>query len=181
MPGGGLMRPRLAPQARAQTCVRVLQTPPPDAHSLKKGLQQTRTLLRLEASRQPQRLPERLPDPALVALYETIWPARPLPQVVRLKRLLVTGIRHAALVRLRLTDGDLTAGQLRLTPGQGPKARYGLLPTSGRGELAPYVERPPRAGARHLFASNRCQASSTRRVRQIVKQYARAAGLAQRV
>jgi integrase/recombinase XerD len=175
------MSTRLAPKAMAKKLVRVLQTQHPDAHYLKKVFQHTRTLLRIEASRQPKRLPELLTDTELVALYETIWQARHLTHVVMLKLLLFTGIRNAELVRLRLTDVDLTACQLRITQGKGHKDRYVLFPTSFRGELAQYVERQQSAGARHLFESNRCQSYSTRRVRQIVKQYASAAGLAKRV
>ena len=175
------MSTRLAPKAMAKKLVRVLQTQHPDAHYLKKVFQHTRTLLRIEASRQPKRLPELLTDTELVALYETIWQARHLAHVVMLKLLLFTGIRNAELVRLRLTDVDLTACQLRITQGKGHKDRYVLFPTSFRGELAQYVERQQSAGARHLFESNRCRPYSTRRVRQIVKQYASAAGIAKRV
>jgi integrase/recombinase XerD len=175
------MNTRLPPKAMAKKLVRVLQTQHPDAHYLKKVLQHTRTLLRIEASRQPKRLPVLLTDTELVALSETIWQARHLTHVVMLKLLLFTGIRNAELVRLRLTDVDLTAGQLRITQGKGRKERYVLFPTSFRGELAQYVERQQSAGAHHLFASNRCRPYSPRRIRQIVKQYASAAGIAKRV
>ena len=72
------MSTRLPPKAMAKKLVRVLQTQHPDAHYLKKVFQHTRTLLRIEASRQPKRLPELLTDTELVALYETIWQARHL-------------------------------------------------------------------------------------------------------
>ena len=56
-----------------------------------------------------------------------------------------------------------------------------LFPSSFRGELAQYVERQRTEGATHLFESNRCQPYSTRRLRQIIKQYAVASGIEKRV
>src|SRR5215470_14231626 len=98
-----------------------------------------------------------------------------------LKLLLFTGIRNAELVHLRLTAVDLQACQLRITQGKGAQDRYVLFPTHFRGELAQYIERQRARGATYLFESNRCQPYSTRRIRQLVKQYAHAAGIAKRV
>src|SRR5205814_9803503 len=49
------------------------------------------------------------------------------------------------------------------------------------GKLAHYLEGQRRQSASYLFESNRCRPSSTRRLRQIVKEYATAAGIAKRV
>lgn len=97
------------------------------------------------------------------------------------KLLLFTGIRNAELVRLRLTDVDLQSCQLRITQGKGREDRYVLFPTTFRGELAQYMARQRGQGAAYLFESNRSQPYSTRRIRQLVKQYALAAGIAKRV
>jgi integrase/recombinase XerD len=56
-----------------------------------------------------------------------------------------------------------------------------LFPTSFRGELAQYLAHQQQHGGPYLFKSNRSQPYSTRRLRQIVKQYARAAGITKRV
>lgn len=171
----------LPPKTMAKKLVRVLRTQHPDALYLKKVFQHTRALLRVEPHRHPKRLPELLTEAELVALYETIWQARQLTHVVMLKLLLFTGMRNVELVRLRLADVDLATCQLRITQGKGHKDRYVLFPTSFRGELAQYVERQQTTGGHYLFESNRCQPYSTRRLRQIVKQYATAAGLTKRV
>jgi integrase/recombinase XerD len=76
---------------------------------------------------------------------------------------------------------DLQSCQVRIEQGKGHKDRYVLFPTRFRGELAQYVERQRTAGTTYLFESNRCQPYSTRRLRQIVKQYAVAAGIEKRV
>jgi integrase/recombinase XerD len=175
------MATRLPPKAMAKKLVRVLRSQRPDYHYLKKVFQHTRALLAVKPSHQPKRLPELLTDPELVAFYETIWRARQLSHLVMLKLLLFTGIRNAELVQLRLTDVDLQGCQVRIAQGKGQKDRYVLFPTSFRGELAQYMERQRTQGVQYLFESNRHRPYSTRRVRQLVKQYALAAGIAKRV
>jgi integrase/recombinase XerD len=132
-------------------------------------------------SRQPKRLPELLTNAELIALYEAIRQARQLTHLVMLKLLLFTGIRNAELVQLRLTDVDLQACQVRIAQGKGQKDRYVLFPNSFRGELAQYMGRQRPQGARYLFESNRHRPYSSRRIRQLVKQYVLAAGIAKRV
>ena len=172
---------RIPPKAMAKKLVRVLRPQHPDTHYLKKVFQHTREVLAVEPSRQPKHLPELLTDRELVALYETIWQARQLIHLVMLKLLLFTGIRNAELVQLRLTDVDLQTCQVRIAQGKGQKDRYVLFPTSFRGELAQYMAHQQIQGARYLFESNRHRPYSTRRMRQIVKQYALAAGIEKRV
>jgi integrase/recombinase XerD len=70
---------------------------------------------------------------------------------------------------------------VRITQGKGQKDRYVLFPTSFRGELAQYMAHQQTQDARYLFESNRHRPYSTRRIRQVVKQYALAAGMAKRV
>jgi integrase/recombinase XerD len=175
------MAMRLPPKAMAKKLVRVLHPHHPDAQYLKKVFQHTRALLAVESNRQPKRLPELLTETELVALYETIWHTRQLTHLVMLKLLLFTGIRNAKLVQLRLTDVDLQTCQARIARGKGQKDRYVLFPTSFRGELAQYMAHQQTQGALYLFESNRHRPYSTRRIRQVVKQYALAAGMPKRV
>jgi integrase/recombinase XerD len=175
------MTTRLPPKAMAKKVVRVLRPQHPDSRYLKKVFQHIRELLAVKPSPQPKRLPELLTDAELVALYETIWQARQLTHLVMLKLLLFTGIRNAEIVRLRLMDVDLQTCQVRIAQGKGQKDRYVLFPTSFRGELAQYMERQRAQGALYLFESNRHRPYSTRRIRQLVKQHALAAGIAKRV
>jgi integrase/recombinase XerD len=171
----------LPPRAMAKKLVRVLRSQHPDAQYLKKVFQHTRELLAVAPNRHPKHLPELLTDRELVALYETIWQAHQLTHLVMLKLLLFTGIRNAELAQLRLTDVDLQTCQVRIALGKGQKDRYVLFPTSFRGELAQYIARQQTQGTTYLFESNRCRPYSTRRIRQLVQQYALAAGIAKRV
>jgi integrase/recombinase XerD len=175
------MAPRLTARAMAKKLVRVLRPQHLDYHYLKKVFQHTRELLDIGPAPQVKRLPELLTEADLMAFYDAVWHARQLTHGVMLKLLLFTGIRNAELVHLRLTDVDLQTCQLRITQGKGHKDRYVLFPRSFRGELAQYMERQHAQGATSLFESNRHRPYSTRRVRQLVKQYATAAGMAKRV
>jgi integrase/recombinase XerD len=138
-------------------------------------------LLEIGAAPLTKRLPELLTDAELVAFYDAVWHAHQLTPVVMLTLVLCTGIRNAELVRLRLTDIDLQTSHLRITPGKGHKDRDVLFPQSFRGALAPYMERQRTQRATSLFESTRPRPYSTRRLRQLVKQYAWAAGIAKRV
>ena len=175
------MPTRVSPKTMAKKLVRVLRPHHPDYHYLKKVFQHTRALLDVGAAPAAKRLPALLTDAELVAFYNAIWQARQLTHAVMLKLLLFTGMRNAELVHLRPTDIDLQTCQVRISQGKGDKDRSVLFPSSFRGELAQYLERQQQRGATYLFESNRCQSYSTRRLRQIVKQYVSAAGIAKRV
>jgi site-specific recombinase XerD len=69
----------------------------------------------------------------------------------------------------------------RIEQGKGKKDRYVLIPKSFRGELVQYIERQQERKATYLFESNQLKPYSTRRIRQIVKQYALQANIQKRV
>lgn len=171
----------LPPLVMAKKLVRVLRPAHPDYGYLKKVFQHTRTLLAVKPGKAQKRLPELLTDEELIAFYEAVWHARQTTHMVMIKLLLFTGVRNAELVHVRVRDVDLTTCQLRIEQGKGKKDRYVLFPKSFRGELTQYLEAQKAHRATYLFESNRCQPYSTRRVRQIIKQYAVAAGIEKRV
>jgi integrase/recombinase XerD len=176
-----MMAPRLAPKAMATKLVRGLRLQHPDYHYLKKVFQYTREILEVGPAPPRKRLPALLTEAELVAFYDAVWTAQQLTHVIMLKLLLVTGLRNAELVQLRLADVDVHTGHLRIVQGKGHKDREVLFPLSVRGELAQYVERQRGEGATYLFESKRHRPYSTRRLRQLVAQYARAAGIKKRV
>ena len=107
----------------------------PDYHYLKKVFQYTRELLEVGPAPPPKRLPALLTEAELVAFYDAVWTAQQLTHVIMLKLLLVTGLRNAELVQLRLTDVDLHTGHLRIVQGKGHKDREVLFPLSVRGSI----------------------------------------------
>jgi integrase/recombinase XerD len=128
-----------------------------------------------------KRLPELLTDQELTAFYDAVFQARNREHAVMIKLLIFTGIRNAELAGIRLTDVDLESLRARIEQGKGKKDRYVLIPVSFRGELMQYIESQREKNATYLFESNRLKPYSTRRIRQIVKQYARSAGITKRV
>lgn len=172
---------RLNPKEVAKRIVRIIKPHRPDYHYLKKVFQHTRELLEVTPEKARKRLPELLTDQELVGFYEAVWNARKTNHLVMIKLLIYTGMRNAELTNVQLKDVDLTNCTVRIEQGKGKKDRYVLFPQSFRGELAQYLEKQRRGGAKYLFESNRLGAFSTRRIRQIIKEYADAAGIEKRV
>lgn len=175
------MAVRLPPKAMAKKLVRILRQQRPDYTYLKQVFQHTRAMLAVTNPPPPQRLPVLLTTEELEAFYNAVWSARNPTHMVMIKLLFFTGMRNAELAYLRCTDVDLTACRVRIEQGKGHKDRWVLFPQSFRGELAQYLARQRERDVIYLCESNRLQPFSTRRIRQIVKQYAAAAGIEKRV
>ena len=172
---------RLSPQEMAKKLVKLLRPNRPDYLYLKQVFKHTRQMLEVNVEKSRKRLPELLTDQELVAFYEAVWNARNTSHLVMIKLLIYTGIRNAELTNVQIKDVDLTNCTVRIEQGKGKKDRYVLFPMSFRGELAQYVEKQKRGGAKFLFESNRLGAFSTRRIRQIIKEYSDQSGIEKRV
>jgi integrase/recombinase XerD len=169
------------PTQMAKKLARLLRPERPDYAYLKKVFQQTRALLAVRPTKVERRFPELLTDAELVTLYDAVWQARNPQHMIMIKLLLFTGLRNAELAQVRLQDVDLDHCQMQVRQGKGRKDRSVLFPSSFRGELAQYMQGPERRRAVYLFESNRRRPYSTRRIRQIIRAYALAAGLNKRV
>ncbi len=101
--------------------------------------------------------------------------------MVMLKLILFTGIRNEELVNLTLKDVDLDSMPIRISHGKGDKDRYVLFPPYFRGELAQYVSIQKEKGAVYLLESNRMSKFTTRWIREIVKKYAKKAGITKQI
>lgn len=172
---------RIAPKEMAKKLVKLLRPNRPDYLYLKQVFKHTRQMLEVNVEKSRKRLPELLIDSELIAFYEAVWNARNTSHLVMIKLLIYTGIRNAELTNVQIKDVDLTNCTVRIEQGKGKKDRYVLFPMSFRGELAQYVEKHKRGGAKFLFESNRLGAFSTRRIRQIIKEYSDQSGIEKRV
>ena len=172
---------RIPPKEMAEKLVRQLRPQHPDYQYLKQVFQHIRTVLEVTPANKEKRLPELLTDQELMVFYDAVFRARNRKHAVMIKLLIFTGVRNAELAQIRLMDIDLEGLRIRIEQGKGKKDRYVLIPASFRGELMQYVESQKERKATHLFESNRLKPYSTRRVRQIVKQYAESAGITKRV
>lgn len=170
-----------SPKQMARKLARLLRSERPDYGYLKKVFQDTRAILEIKPVKAEKRLPQLLTEKELISFSEAVWKARNRTHMVLIKLLIFTGLRNAELANIRLQDVDLDQCEIQVVRGKGSKDRRILFPTSFRGELAQYIRSAEDAGATYLFESNRLRAYSTRRIRQIIHEYAVSAGIRKRV
>lgn len=144
----------------------------------------------LECGRAALSLPETLQADAVNQLLQSIDPAE-LPFGARdraiLEMLYGSGLRVSELVNLRADQVDWEENFLRIT-GKGSKTRYVPLGGVAAKALRSYLEharprllRNGRRAGDVVFLSNRGEKLTRDRVRQIIKERARAAGLEENV
>jgi integrase/recombinase XerD len=172
---------RIPPKEMAKKLAEQLRSQRPDYHYLKHVFQHIRTILDVTPGAKEKRLPELLTDQELISFYDIVFRSRNRKHAVMIKLLIYTGVRNAELSGIRIKDVDLEGLRIRIEQGKGSKDRYVLIPASFRGELMQYIETQKEKMATYLFESNRLKSYSTRRIRQIVKQYAHSAGITKRV
>jgi integrase/recombinase XerD len=172
----------IPPKQMANQITKLLRKQRPDANYVKKVFQYVRESLDLkgEADRS-KKLPELMTEDELKRFYEAVWQGFNRSHMVMLKLMLFTGIRNDELVNITIKDVDLDQMRIRINQRKGDKDRYVLFPPYFRGELAQYISVQQEKGAAYLFESNRLTKYSTRWVREIVKKYARKAGINKRI
>lgn len=139
----------------------------------------------LLAPRPDQTLPETLHAEEVVRLLESVDPAQPLGRRDRaiLELFYSSGLRLSELCKARLEVLDTEEGFLRIT-GKGNKTRIVRVGKKALEAVADYLrdERPgmvTKKTSSHIFLSVRGGPLSPDRVRQIVKERAKAAGIEQ--
>ncbi len=141
----------------------------------------------LLAPRPDMTLPETLHASELVKLLESIDPTLPLGRrdLAILELFYASGLRLSELCKARLEMLDTEEGFLRIT-GKGGKTRIVRVGTKALDAISSYLsnERPglvSKKTSSHIFLSVRGGALSPDRVRQIVKERAKLAGIDQNV
>ena len=141
----------------------------------------------LLAPRPDLTLPETLHAEELVKLLESIDPAQPLGRrdLAILELFYSSGLRLSELCKARLETLDFDEGFLRVT-GKGGKTRIVRVGRKALAAISDYLanERPAlvtKKTSSHVFLSVRGGALSPDRVRQIVKERAKFAGIDQNV
>lgn len=173
---------RTPPKKMAARLVKLLKRQRPDSNYVKKVFEHIRAELGIRGDIPPQRkLPELLTEEELTLFYETVWSAADRTHTVMIKLLLFTGIRNSELVNLTLRDVDLNELKIFIRQGKGKKDRYVPLPPPFRGELAQYMASQKDRSAHFLFETRRLNQFTTRWIREIVRRYARMAGIEKRI
>jgi integrase/recombinase XerD len=141
----------------------------------------------LLAPRADMNLPETLHAKELIQLLDSIDPSIPLGRrdLAILELFYSSGLRLSELCHLRLEMVDFEGGFLRIT-GKGNKTRVVRVGSKARVAVDDYLnnERPSLMGRKtssHVFLSVRGTQLSPDRVRQIVKERAKMAGIDQNV
>jgi len=141
----------------------------------------------LLAPRPDQSLPETLHALELVKLLDSIDPSQPLGRrdLAILELFYSSGLRLSELCKARLERMDFDEGFLRIS-GKGGKTRIVRVGAKAREAVSNYLanERPglvSKKTSSHIFISVRGGPLSPDRVRQIVKERARFAGIEQNI
>ncbi|MGL4399854.1 MAG: site-specific tyrosine recombinase/integron integrase [Luteolibacter sp.] len=141
----------------------------------------------LVAPRPDMTLPETLHATELVKLLESIDPSQPLGRrdLAILELFYSSGLRLSELCKVRLEMIDFDEGFVRIT-GKGGKTRIVRVGNKAREAISNYLanERPglvTKKTSSHVFLSIRGGPLSPDRVRQIVKERAKYAGIDQNV
>lgn len=144
--------------------------------TLRKATCDARKHLKMRPSKGGRKLPRLLTETQLRAFYEAIDKADDLKHQILLRLLFYTALRVAELCAIKTADVDVAAGKIFIDDGKGSKDRYVLFPQDFRLTLKAYIE-SRRGEGEYLFESSHKRQYSTGRIRQIINEYAEAAGL----
>lgn len=147
-----------------------------DYDKLRAACAQARKHLKMKPPKGGRKLPKLLTEAQLRAFYEAIDKDDDTKHQILLRLLFYTAIRVAELCAIKVADVDVAAGKIFIDDGKGSKDRYVLFPADFRLVLKAYIESRRGEGV-YLFESSHKRHYSDRRIRQIVTEYAEAAGI----
>ncbi len=150
-----------------------------DYEAFRRVCAQVRKEAGLRRPRRARRLPRILPEASLRRFYQEIDRAGNLQHQIMLRLLFYTAVRVSELVNIAVDDTDLDGCKIFIERGKGDKDRYILFPESFRLILKSHLAAHP--DNRYLFESRQRTQFSTRRVQQIVSDYAQRAALPERL
>ena len=129
----------------------------------------------LYPDKKPKRLPRVLTPDEFRRFYKAVDSAEDVQHGLTLRLLFYTAVRVSELCRIEVADVDLEDYKIFIQQGKGSKDRYVLFGKSFATALRTHVA--AHLHNRYLFQTKRATKFSTRRVQQIVRKYAEAAGV----
>ena len=129
----------------------------------------------LRPAKKGRKLPRILNAEDFGRFYEVVDKAEDVQYALMLRLLFFTAVRVSELCNIEVADVDLEACKIRVNQGKGGKDRYVLFGKTFATALRTHVAAHP--NNRWLFQTRRNTKYTTRRVQQIVKQYAGQAGV----
>lgn len=136
--------------------------------------------LNMKPLRRGRQLPKLLPDSTIARFFTAIDNLENLQHQILFRLLFYTAIRVSELCSIRITDADLSSSKIFIESGKGDKDRYILFPDTFRLSLKAYID-SRRGEGEYLFESRQKRKFSSRRIQQLVKEYAQAAGITEHV
>ena len=137
--------------------------------------QQVTLNLKLKKEKKEKRLPELLSLAELKQFFKTIQKCGDIQHELMLKLLLYTAVRVSELVNIKVADVDADGCKIFIDNGKGGKDRYILFPSSFSLAIKTYLD--AHNENEFLFESRLKQPYTSRRIQQIVREYADQAGL----
>jgi integrase len=129
----------------------------------------------LKPKKKGRKLPKVLTGDEFRRFYRIVDQAEDVQHSLMLRLLFFTGVRVSELCSIQIADVDLENNKIRINDGKGSKDRYVLFGKSFATALRTHIAAHPKN--RWLFQTRRNSKFTTRRVQQIVKQYAEQAGV----
>ena len=136
---------------------------------------QVRKQCDLRPAKKGRRLPRILNADEFRKFYQVVDQADDVQHALMLRLLFYTAVRVSELCNIEVGDLDLENCKIRINQGKGSKDRYVLFGKSFATALRTHIAAHPQN--RWLFQTRRNTKYTTRRVQQIVKQYAEIAGV----
>jgi integrase/recombinase XerD len=134
-----------------------------------------RWLCDLRPAKKGRKLPRVLTGEEFRRFYAEVDKAEDVQHALMLRLLFYTAVRVSELCNIEVKDVDLDACKVRVNQGKGSKDRFVLFGKTFATALRTHIAAHP--NNRWLFQTKRHGKFSTRRVQQIVKQYAEQAGV----
>lgn len=129
----------------------------------------------LKPATKGRKLPRVLSTDDFRKFYQAVDKAHDVQHALMLRLLFYTGLRVSEMCNVLIADIDLEACKIRVNQGKGSKDRYVLFGRSFGTALRTHIAAHPLN--RYLFQTRRNTRYTARRVQQIVKTYAEAAGV----
>ena len=129
----------------------------------------------LKPKKKGRKLPNVLNADEFRRFYQIVDRADDVQHSLMLRLLFFTAVRVSELCNIQVADVDLENNKIRINDGKGSKDRYVLFGKSFATALRTHIA--AHRDNRWLFQTRRNSKYTTRRVQQIVKQYAEQAGV----
>ena len=162
---------------KAKQIAKLIREERPDYHYMRALFQLVRKELDVVVLRKGRKLPYVPTEDELKRFYTTVWQSRNMQHVMIVKTLVYTGVRVSEFIKIKISDVDLEACQIRITQGKGKKDRIVPFSSIFKEVLAVHAEVMAKKGAIYLFESIRKKPYTDRGIRKIMEHYAKEADL----